>query len=107
MSETVSPLSPIVIAGDLTIYAAAEWQEQLLRQSAGEGDICLDLSQTGEIDSAGVQLLLALQRQASGEGRRLRCTSPGAAVSAFLEFIGLTSVLGSGCDKAGTTEVEA
>lgn len=65
--------------GDLTIYEAAQTQQALLELLPGaSGPWHLDLSGLDEIDSAGIQLLLALQQS----------LAQGAAVSALPEQAG-------------------
>jgi anti-anti-sigma factor len=77
--------------GELTIYRAGELKDLLLPPPAGAAgeDLVLDLSGVSEIDSAGVQLLLVLQRDALATGRALRLAAPSAAVAEALTLLGL------------------
>jgi anti-anti-sigma factor len=72
--------------GALTIYEAAEAREALLALVDGAGAVELDLADVGEIDSAGLQLLLATARTV-GAGFSLK--RPGAAVVEAIELLGL------------------
>lgn len=75
--------------GDLTIYAAAE-QGALLRNVLAEEvtELRLDLTDVGEIDSAGLQLLLHADERLRAHGGRLAVT-PSAAVAELLAFCNL------------------
>jgi anti-anti-sigma factor len=56
-------------SGDLTIYQAQEDHAALRAVMAGAEPVFVDLSSVTEIDSAGVQILLALREQARRQGR--------------------------------------
>ncbi|VTU33204.1 STAS domain-containing protein [Variovorax sp. PBL-E5] len=78
------------IEGEMTIYRAAELRTGLLAALAGsEGDIALDLSAVTEIDSAGVQLLIAAAKSASAAQRVLHVCAIAPAVAESLRFLGL------------------
>lgn len=72
----------IAIAGECTIYTAAEARARLLDDVSGlQQPVQLDLKGVTEIDTAGVQLLLMLQKNitAAGGTLSLQGVSPGAA----------------------------
>ena len=46
------------IVGDMTIYTAADLQQQLFDALATGAELEIDLSQVSELDTAGVQQLL-------------------------------------------------
>lgn len=80
--------------GELTIAAAAAQREILLQTLTDDGpDLWLDLSHIEACDSAGVQLLLALQRSAQQRGRSLRITEPSEPVRQALTTYGLRTRL--------------
>lgn len=84
------------LAGELAIFTAREVHAQLLAlvDAAGEGgEIALDLSAVGEIDTAGLQLLLAAGRQAAAARCRLRLTSASPPVRELFELCGLAELL--------------
>jgi anti-sigma B factor antagonist len=97
----MSDTAPHVLAleGDLTIQVAAERAPQLLaaaQAAAAEGaDLALDLAAVQAFDSAGVQLLLALQRSLAELGRGLQIQPAGKAVTGVLQTYGLQGLLGS------------
>ena len=84
----------IDILGEMTIAAAAELRRQLLAALAEASELDVDLSQVSEIDSAGMQLLVAAKREASAQGKLLRFTNHSAAVFYALELCKLTGHLG-------------
>jgi anti-anti-sigma regulatory factor len=49
-------------SGELTIFEAAEFKESLMRVLAGEGLVCLDLSQVTRVDTAAIQLMWAARK---------------------------------------------
>lgn len=65
----------LAIAGDLDIYAAAELKERLVALCAEVRTLQLDLSATGLIDTAGLQVLLAAKRHLAAEGGALTITA--------------------------------
>ena len=58
------------IDGEMTIYSAAEHKAQLLDHLDGCEELELDLSGVGEMDSAGLQVLLVLKREIERSGRK-------------------------------------
>lgn len=78
------------IEGEMTIYRAAELCAVLQAAlKAGDGELALDLSAVTEIDSAGVQLLLAAGKSAAAAQRELRLVARSPAVDEALVFLGL------------------
>jgi anti-anti-sigma factor len=61
--------SHLAIKGEMTIYTAREWRDELLAAMAAPGDVALDLSGVTDIDAAGIQLLVSLRLEAA-EGDR-------------------------------------
>jgi ABC-type transporter Mla MlaB component len=64
-----------VLSGAMTIYDVAELKSQIDEYWHQDESLALDLAGVSEIDTAGVQLLLAL-RQAAGKGMTLKRHSP-------------------------------
>ena len=80
----------IVIEEELTIYTAAVWKERLLAASRVEGgEIVLEMSAVGELDTAGLQLLILLKKEYKSQGKRLRLMNPSPAVMDVLTLCGL------------------
>jgi anti-anti-sigma factor len=81
------------LAGELTIYHAAELQAALLpladAQANNARDLVLELSGVTDIDSAGIQLLLATRRSLGAHGATLRLAGCGGAVGEALVLYGM------------------
>ncbi len=72
------------IEGELTIYRAAELRETLQAALAAlpdGADLAIGLAGVTEMDSAGVQLLVAARNSAAAAGRALRLRDPSPAVA--------------------------
>jgi len=86
------------IEGEFTIYRAAELAEAMkasLAQVPSGGAFELDLSGVTEMDSAGVQLLLAARRTTDETGRALRVAARSPAVVEVLDTLQLASHFGA------------
>jgi anti-sigma B factor antagonist len=79
----------ISVAGDMTVYCAADLKTALLAAVAA-GNSSLNLSQVQEFDTAGLQLIMLLNRELLG-GLRIVACSPG--VRATLELAHLNKLL--------------
>lgn len=89
--------------GDLTIYTAAECLAQLRHMTDAAVDIVLDLSEVGEIDTAGVQLLIQARRTCDAQGKSLQWASPSPAVQEIVQVLRLHELLGMpGGEQAST-----
>lgn len=86
------------LAGDLDIYGVADLHRQLLCALDDGQAIELDLGAIAAIDSAGVQQLLALQRECAALGRPLRVTALSDPVREVFELFGLQSFFPSTTD---------
>jgi anti-sigma B factor antagonist len=82
------------IKGELNIFTAAELRLQLLEAIATGTELEVDLSQVGEIDSAGLQLMLAAKREAAGRNQSVHFTRHSPAVCDALELCKLSGQLG-------------
>jgi anti-anti-sigma factor len=79
-------LHPIRLEGELTVQTAAEQKTYLLAALQASSGIELDLSEIAEIDTAGLQLLLLLKREATQLGQGLKLISPSAPVIEVLKL---------------------
>lgn len=104
MNESAQGSRQIFINGELTIYTASEWRDKLINEMTGNDDIQLELAEVSEIDSAGLQLLLAVQRQAAGEGRQLHFGQCSSVVRALLDFAQLMQSLNVNMQSLGHGE---
>jgi anti-anti-sigma factor len=73
-------LDPIRLEGELTVQVAAEYKGLLLNALADRDEVTLELSGINELDTAGLQLLLLLKREAGQLGKTVRLTEPSHAV---------------------------
>lgn len=84
----------LTVQGELTIYQASTALEAF-RSAAGSGVLKqLDLSEVSELDSAGLQLLLALKRQSTEAGSVVELVNHSPAVTAVLALTSLSNQLG-------------
>ena len=77
------------INGELTIYTAAELKDQLLKQLDQCKKIQLDLSQVEEVDSAGIQVLMLIRKQAIAEEKALTLSQISESLSRYFELYNL------------------
>jgi anti-sigma B factor antagonist len=73
-------LDPIRLDGELTVQVAAEYKGLLLNALADRDEVILELSGINELDTAGLQLLLLIKREAGQLGKAVRLTEPSPAV---------------------------
>lgn len=81
-----------VISGDMTIYTAAEYQQALIDACPVGKKMKLDLSEVEEIDTSGIQVLLALQHHSSGSAEGLQLDAASDVVNNVLALTRLNSV---------------
>ena len=84
----------IEIKGELSIYSVAALRSQLLDALDAASEVEVDLSAVGEIDSAGVQLMVAAKREAALRQKALRFSGHSPTVIDVLELCKLCSHLG-------------
>jgi anti-anti-sigma factor len=88
----MTPLKPLVLEGELTIYGAAELQARLVAALGdAPGGLDIHLADVTELDSSGVQLLMATVRAAQATGRSVVLSAPSEAVRDVLELFGLAT----------------
>jgi len=79
---------------DLTIYNAIELKQKLLGALENDGDLELNLAQVGEMDTAGLQLLILLKMEAQRAGKSVRIVAHSQAVRSIIEFCNLGARFG-------------
>jgi len=84
----------LVLESDLTIYHATEQKRTLLENMEQAKVLELDLAQVGEIDSAGLQVLLLIKRESLAMGKELRILAHSPAVQEVLDFLNVASYFG-------------
>lgn len=82
------------IEGELTIFTAQAVRERLLAALAAGGEVEVDLSRVSEMDSAGVQLLVAAKREAAARRQPLHFTGHSPAVVDTLDLCDLSGHFG-------------
>lgn len=80
------------LAGEWTIHAIAQQREAVL-VLVNEGLHVFDASGITDLDTAGLQLLLAAQRSLAQQGRELELQQPSVAVRDVLQSYGLDANL--------------
>jgi anti-sigma B factor antagonist len=93
-AETKNGLTRLRIAGEMTIYTAADLKQELMKQLAQPGELEIDLTEVSELDSAGLQLLILAKREAQHEGRTMRLTGHSPAVLDVLDICNLAPYFG-------------
>lgn len=81
----------IVIEGDMTIFEASALKDKLLQPLAECVEVEVDLAEVGEMDTAGLQLLLLAKHEANNRNATLRFTGHSQAV---LEVLDLCNLIG-------------
>lgn len=84
----------LTLEADLTIYNAIDAKHQLLDAVHSLKTLELDLSQVGEMDTAGFQLLVLAKRESQKLGRTLRIVAHSPAVREVLEFYNMVAFFG-------------
>ena len=84
----------LTLEADLTIYNAVATRSQLLDAVRKLKTLELDLSQVGEMDTAGFQLLVLAKREAQRLGRNLRIVAHSPAVLEVIEFYNMVAYFG-------------
>ena len=79
------------IAGELTIFRAAEIKAALLTEPAPRE---VDLSGVTDIDTAGLQLLMLAKKTAQAQRRELRLVAHSPVVSELFELLNLVRYFG-------------
>lgn len=74
---------------DLTVYAVHELKEQLLSALGQSGSLTLDLSGVGEVDGAGVQLMLSLALESRQRDIGLYMKAPPTVLQEAFELVNL------------------
>ena len=85
----------VAVQGELDLLTAPELAARIGAMLRAEpGDVVLDLSETGFIDSAGLAILLNVQRRLERRRRQLRVICDDGPVKRVIELARLTEILG-------------
>jgi len=86
--------------GEMTIYTAAELKTSLASALAACEDLDIHLAGVSEMDTAGLQLLLAARREAERCGKSLRLKDCSEVVLDVFELCGMTDCLREAAEQA-------
>jgi anti-anti-sigma factor len=84
----------LAVIGELTIFAAAEAYGMLTRVLSEKRDLRIHLGRVTEIDSSGVQILLAAKRAAEKQGHAFSLVAHSEAVLEVMDLMQLSPVFG-------------
>ena len=87
-------MQTLTIDGELTIFTAAEQKKQLLDFLHSGQALEINLANVSEIDTAGLQLLILVKREAVQANKKLSFVMHSQVVLEILELANLTSVFG-------------
>ncbi|PPD18428.1 MAG: anti-sigma B factor antagonist [Methylobacter sp.] len=87
-------MQTLELEGELTIFTAAEQKTQLLNFLNSGDELEVNVGKVSEIDSAGLQLLILLKREAANTHKTLRLVEHNKAVMEVLELANLTGTFG-------------
>ena len=87
-------LRRLQVEGDMNIYSAPELKRQLLDHLGADAELEINLSQVGEMDTAGFQVLYLAKREAMKNGKTLRLTSHSPAVLEVMDRYNMAAYFG-------------
>ena len=94
MAATAQKIKKLRIEQEMTIYTAAEMKAQLTGLLKEGTELELDLSQVGELDTAGLQLLILVKHQCMAHGGHLKLTGHSQAVLDVLDMCNMIQFFG-------------
>lgn len=94
MSGQQTSMTQVSLSEDFSIYSAAQNKEDLLGRLELSQGLELDLSQIEEMDSAGLQVLMLLKREADARGKPLQLVNHSRAVVEVFELLDLAGYFG-------------
>jgi len=86
--------SVVRVDGEISIYRAAELKQVLLTSLEQTQELELDLAAVTELDTAGVQILMLVKRQALATQRKLHLVAHSPAVLEVFELLNLAAHFG-------------
>lgn len=84
----------LAIKENMNVYNAVAQKPLLLKALAGCQELDIDLSQVGEMDTAGFQLLLLTKREAIKASKRVRLTGHSKAVTELMDLYNMAGYFG-------------
>lgn len=92
--ETHDAPHRLALEGELTIFTAEATRQRLLDAVAAGEALEIDLAHVTEMDSAGLQLMIAVKRQAQHQGKALCFVNHSAPVQDVLDLCDLVGHFG-------------
>lgn len=92
--EKQDSLESVRVEGEMTIYTASKLKDELFMALRDTPTADIDLSQVSEFDSAGLQILVLLHREASRSNQQLTLTASSPAVQDLLQVFGMEGFFG-------------
>ena len=87
-------LTELAIQGEITIYTALEQKNALYEYLQNTKELQIDLSGVDELDSAGLQILLFMKREAAEHQIKFSLTQHSQAVVEVFELLDLSKHFG-------------
>lgn len=84
----------VKVLGDLTIYNAESFQNQLVTVFDDCSRIAIDLSSVNELDTSGVQLLMNAKKESIRRNQLLRLVNHSSVVIHIFDLMGLIGFFG-------------
>ncbi len=78
---------------ELTIYTAGQVMSDLVKLYKKHSEITVDLAKTAEIDTAGLQVLLAFKKQGNEDSKTINYINCNHSVDELVKLFGLSSFL--------------
>lgn len=85
----------IAIDGELTVFTVEAWKDRLARALDASQALTVDLAAVTECDSAGLQLLAVLKREADLRGRDVALRNAAPAVAEVLALYRVRTLFGA------------
>ncbi len=92
--ETNDGICRLRVEDEMTIYNAVEFKQALLANLSACGEMEINLSGVGEMDTAGLQMLLLAKREAAVYGKKLRLVEHSPATLEVLDLYNMAGYFG-------------
>lgn len=91
----------LVLRGEMTVYHAESFKSQLLSRLENSTELEVDLHHVTELDSAGIQVLMAAKKEAQKRGLNIRLIGHSRPVLEVFELLNLSAFFGDPVLLAG------
>ena len=88
-----NPENTLMLDGEMTIYNAMEQKQKILAALDQDGPLLVDLGRVGYMDTAGLQLLILLNREAAIHNKKISILNCGREILDLLDFCNLRSLV--------------